>query len=153
MKTGKFVLMMVILMTGATAVFAQGWRTAGQPGYVYGYGPGACVNVLPGITEEQKTTITELVTSHQTAMVEWRVKQRSTIDPIERNSIQGEILKLMLAHRNDIRNVLTEEQQKQFDLMQTRGFYGRGGFAPRGRGPCGQAGFGGRGGRGFRGGW
>jgi hypothetical protein len=108
----------------------------------------------------------ELETSHQEAMAELRVKQRSTFDPIEKNEIRGDMLKRVKAHRDEVRNLLTEDQQKQYDLLQTRNNYGGRGFVQGRRGGRGQAAFNGRrgrgpggncgyymGGRGFRGGW
>jgi hypothetical protein len=153
MKTKKFALILIALMLGTTTIFAQGWRNANRPDYNYGYGPGTCLTVLPDLTEDQKARITELETTHQEAMVELRVKQRSTYEPIEKNEIRGEMLKKVQLHREKVKNLLTEEQQKQYDLLQARNNYGGRGFAPGRRGGRGQAGYGGRGGRGFRGGW
>jgi hypothetical protein len=153
MKTGKFALVLITIMLGTTTIFAQGWRSANRPGYNYNYGPGTCLTVLPDLTEDQKAKITELETTHQKAMVELRIKQRSTYEPIKKNEIRGEMLKKVQAHREEVKNLLTEEQQKQYDLLQARNNYGGRGFVPGRRGGRGQAGYGGRGGRGFRGRW
>jgi len=155
MKTGKFAIVLIALLLGTTTLFAQGWRNADRPGYGYNsYGPGTCLNLLPDLTEDQKAKITELETAHQEAMAELRVKQRSTFDPIEKNEIRGEMLKKVQAHRDEVKSLLTEEQQKKYDLLHARAAYGRrGGFAPGCRPGRGQAGYGGRGGRGYRGGW
>lgn len=145
--------MFIALLLGATTVFAQGGRNMNRPFYGDGnnYGPGTCLNVLSDLTEEQQEKITELEASHQEAMAELRVQQRSTFEPIEKNEIRGEMLKKVQAHRDEVRSLLTEEQQKQYDLLQARNNYGGKRFAQRGRGGCRNAG--GRGGRGFRGGW
>jgi len=153
MKTKKFAFILIALMLGTTTLFAQGWRNVNRPGYGYSYGPGTCLTVLPDLTEDQKAKITELETAHQEAMAELRVKQRSTFEPIEKNEIRGEMLKKVQAHRNEVKNLLTEEQQKQYDLLHARNYYGGRGLAPGCRPGRGQAGYGGRGGRGYRGGW
>jgi hypothetical protein len=153
MKTGKFALVLIALMLGTITLFAQGWRNVNRPAYNYGYGPGTCLNFLPGLTEDQKAKITELETTHQKAMVELRIKQRSTFEPIEKNEIRGEMLKKVQAHRDEVKSLLTEEQQKQYDLLHARTAYGRRGFAPGCRPGRGQAGYGNPGGRGYRGGW
>jgi Spy/CpxP family protein refolding chaperone len=153
MKTEKFAFVLIALMLGTIPLFAQGWRNVDRPGY--GYGPGTCLTLLSDLTEDQKAKITELETAHQEAMAELRVKQRSTFEPIEKNEIRGEMLKRVQAHRDEVKNLLTEEQQKQYDLLHARAAYGRrGGFAAPGCRPGrGQAGYGGRGGRGYRRGW
>ena len=145
MKTKNFVWMFIALMLTSTTLLAQGRRSVNQPGYGYGYGQGTCLAVLPDLTEEQQAKITELEAAHQEAMAELRVKQRSTFEPVEKSEIRTEMLKKVRAHREEVRNLLTEEQQKQYDLLQSRNNYGRKGFA---QGRRGQAGFQGRGGRG-----
>ncbi len=164
MKTRKFALVLIALMLSTTIMYAQGWRNFNRPGYGYNqgygygydsiysyrYGPGTCLTLLPGLTEDQKTKITGLETAHQEAMAELRLKQRSTFELIEKNEIRGEMLKKVQAHRQEVRNLLTEEQQKHYDLLHARYNYGGRGFAPCRRGGRGQAGYGGRG---FRRGW
>ena len=181
MKTEKFVLLLVILLLGAITVFGQGRRYAGRPGYGYGngygygygygngygngygygygygndygYGPGSFVMFLSDLTEDQKAKMIELETNHQKEIVEWRIKQRSTFDPEEKIAIWGEMQQKVLAHRSEVRNLLTEEQQIRYNLLHAGTFYGRGRFAPGCRGRGGRAAFGRRGGfGGFRGG-
>ncbi|MGM0622206.1 MAG: Spy/CpxP family protein refolding chaperone [Bacteroidota bacterium] len=148
MKTKNFVWMFIALMLTSTTLLAQGRRNVNQPGYGYGYGQGTCLAVLPDLTEEQQAKITELEAAHQEAMAELRVEQRSTFEPVEKSEIRTEMLKKVQAHRNEVRNLLTEDQQKQYDLLQARNNYGRKGFAQGRRGGRGPAGFQGRGGRG-----
>ncbi|MCA1759031.1 MAG: Spy/CpxP family protein refolding chaperone [Bacteroidales bacterium] len=151
MKTVKFGFILIALMLGTSTLFAQGWRNANRP--VRNYEPGTCVNILLDLTEDQKAKITELETAHQEAMAELRIKQRSTFEPIEKNEIRGEMLKKVKAHRDEVKNLLTEEQQKQYVLLHARNNYGGRGLAPGRRGGRCQAGYAGRGGRGYRGGW
>jgi Spy/CpxP family protein refolding chaperone len=151
MKTNKFAFILIALMLGTTTVFAQGWRNANRPGR--NIEPGTRMNILLDLTEEQQAKIEELRTAHLDAMTELRVKQRSTFDPIEKNEIRGEMLKKVKAHRNEVKNLLSEDQQKKFDVLQNAGFNRGGRVACRQGGQRGQAGYGGRGGRGYRGGW
>ena len=154
MKTGKFLWIFITLFLGATTTFAQGWGYGNRPGYGagysagysagYGYGAAPGYNYgyfIPGLTEEQQTKINELSVNHQKAMAELIIKQRSTYDLAEINTIREEILKMTLAHRENIRNLLTEEQQKQFDLLQSRNVNGMG-FGPGRRGGRGRGGYG-----------
>ncbi len=150
MKTGKFAIILIALMLGTSMIYAQGQRNFNRPGYGYGYGPGTCLTVLSDLTEDQKSKITALETAHQESMAELRVKQRSTFEPIEKNEIRGEMLKKVQVHRNEVKSLLTEEQQKQYDLLQAGNNCGGRGFAPGRRGNRGPAGYGGRG---YRGGW
>lgn len=150
MKTRKFAIILIALMLGTSMIYAQGRRNFNRPGYGYGYGPGTCLTVLSDLTEDQKAKITALETAHQETMAELRVKQRSTYEPIEKNEIRGEMLKKVKSHREEVKKLLTEEQQKQYDLLQARNNYGGRGFAPGRRGNRRPAGYGGRG---CRGGW
>jgi Spy/CpxP family protein refolding chaperone len=154
MKTGKYALMLVVLMLGASTVFAQGWRNAGRNSMVGQGNPGQglCLNFLTDLTDEQQEKITELIADHQEEMAELRTKQRSTFEPVEKNKIRGEMLQKVQNHRDEISNLLTEDQKKQYNLLQPgMNCYGRA-YAPRFRGNRRQDAFGGRGGRGFRGG-
>lgn len=152
MKTKKFAFILIALMLGTIPLFAQGWKNTNRP--VQNYEPGTCMNILLDLTEDQQAKIEELRTSHFDAMAELREKMRSTFDPIEKNEIRGEMLKKVKAHREEVRSLLSEDQQKKFDVLQDTGFNRGGGFAYRQRGPRGQGNFGGcRIGRGYRGGW
>jgi hypothetical protein len=86
-------------------------------------------------------------------MAELRTKQRTTLEPVEKNKIRGEMLQKVQNHRNEISSLLTKDQQEQYNLLQSGvNCYGRA-YAPRFRGSRGQGAFGSRGGRGSRGGW
>lgn len=149
MKKIGFVWIFIALMLSVTVVSAQGWRTGRSAGNNIGNRQGMCVNMLADLTTEQKEKISQLVNAHQEAIDELRTEQRSTIDPVKKNEIREEMLQKVQAHRNEVRNLLTDEQQKQLSTLQTsQGNRGRGFAAERG-------GFRGRGGfcrPGFRGG-
>lgn len=152
MKTGKLAFILIALMLGTTTLFAQGWRNTNRP--AHNYEAGTCIDILLDLTEEQQAKIEELRTSHFDTMAELRVKMRTTVDPIEKNEIRGEMLKKVKAHRDEVRSLLSEDQQKKFDVLQDAGFNRGGRFAYRQGGPRGQGNFGGcRNGRGFRGEW
>lgn len=152
MKTRKLFWILFILLIGSVTVNAQGRRNPNRPGMGYGagngFGPGYNIwNMISGLSEEQQTQITELRIDHQKTLAELRVKQSTTTDVSEKAEIRDEMLRQVLAHRDQIRNVLTEEQQKQFDSLRSGYNYGRGGIGyGRGR-------WGGRGLGGFGGGW
>jgi hypothetical protein len=131
-----------------TPVFGQGWRNANQKVDTRNLD---CIALISGLSDEQKTKITTLESSHQETMAAFREERRSTVDVIEKNEIRGEMLKNVLAHRKEVRNLLNEEQQKEYDLLQARGnmyrnqprgnacrgnqsFRGNRGFAPGNRG-------------------
>ena len=179
MKPVKFIWLFFAMLLGVSTLFAQGWGYGNRPGYGAGYGPGYGAGYGPGyaagpgynlayfiagLTEEQKTQINELEVNHQKALAELIIKQRSTYDLAESNTIREEMLKMVLTHRDNIRGLLTEEQQQQFDIMQSRNGFGMG-FGPGRRGGRGRGGFGawggGRranfpyfyGGRGYMGAW
>lgn len=150
MKKTGFVWIFIALMLSSAVVSAQGWRYRRLAANNGGARQGMCLNLISDLSSEQKEKITQLVSEHQKAMDELRTEQRSNFDPIEKNEIRGEMLKKVQAHRNEIRNLLTEEQQKQYDLLQVvQGNRGRG-FAANGRGSRGRGGFCRQG---FRGGW
>lgn len=151
-KLQKFAWVFFALALGTTTLFAQGWRN-GNRTFVQNNQIAPCLTQISGLTEEQSAKIAELNENHQTAMTELRNERRSTVDPIEKNEIRGKMLKNVKAHREEVKNLLTEEQQKQYDQLYFRGnnfgnqrgngnFRGRGqftgqqGFAANRRGGC-----------------
>jgi hypothetical protein len=138
MKTTRMIWLICILLSGSMYTFAQGGRAM------------TCVDVLTGLTEDQRVTIAELEVQHQTAMAELRMKQRATYVPAEKNGIRGEMLQKVQAHRKEVRNLLTEEQQRQYEMLHASNRYGsRKMSATRGGGRR----LAGCNGRGFRGGF
>jgi len=158
-KLQKFAWVFFALILGATTLFAQGWRN-GNRAFVQNNQNAPCLNEISGLTEDQSAKISELNEKLQNAMNELRTERRSTVDPIEKNEIRGEMLKKVKVHREEVKSLLTEEQQKEYDQLSPRGnnfgnqrgngnFRGRGQFkgqrfaANRGNGYCGnRAGYG-----------
>ncbi|MBW6534754.1 MAG: hypothetical protein K0B11_07075 [Mariniphaga sp.] len=152
MKTGKSAFILIVLMLGTTTLFAQGRRNVNRP--ERNFEPGTCMNILLDLTEDQQAKIEEMRILHLEAMAELRIKMHSTFDPIEKNEIRGEMLKKVKAHHDELRSLLSDDQQKKFDVLQDAGFNRGRGFASRQRGSRGQGNFGGcPGGCGLRGGW
>ena len=164
MKTTKLLVFSILfILWGSTSnLYAQpgyGNRMAYDQSMSQGVLP--CTQWLSNLTEDQKVAIQDLEKQHQDSMATLRLQRRSTFDPIEKNTIRGQMLKKVESHRNAVKKLLTEDQQKEYDLLHARYGYGRGqGFA-RGRWGGGrQAGFRGRGrgycprmGAGYNGGW
>lgn len=153
MKTLKIrrlaLVFLTLVLTGST-VFAQGWRGGNRAGYGRNLNWAAdtmqltCINMIQGLTEGQIIEIQSLESEHQKAMAQLRTERRSTVDAIEKNEIRGEMLKRVKAHREEVRDLLTEEQQLQYNLLQARNQGWRQGFAQGKRNVPGRAGFKGR---------
>lgn len=143
-KIGKLTLVFLTLVLTGSTIFAQGWRGGNRQGYGRNLNWATdsvrptCVNLIQDLTEDQKTEIKSLETNHQKAMAELRAERRSTVDAIEKNEIRGKMLKQVQSHRNEVRNLLNEEQQQQYDLLQARNQGRMQGFAQGRRNvPCG----------------
>ena len=154
-KLQKFAGVFFALALGTSTLFAQGWRD-GNRALVQNYERITCVDYLSDLTDEQVETITALEGKHQEQMDVLRDKRRSTTNWEEKDLIREEMLENVVAHRNEVRNQLNENQQKEYDLLQLRGNnfrnqrvgYGRAGygnrqgFAPGNRGGGRGAGYG-----------
>ena len=149
-KIGKKAFLLLIVLLAGSALFAQGWRGGNCAGNGRNLNWSAdttqltCVNMIQGLTEDQISEISDLESEHQKAMAELRTERRSTTDAIEKNEIRGEMLKKVKVHREEVRNLLTEEQQQQYDLLQARNQAWNQGFRQGRRNAPGRAGFSGR---------
>lgn len=117
-KLSKFAWAFFALALTTTTVFGQGYRNRNN---VFNNQNQVCLNQITDLSEEQKTKIEELENSHQKEMTALRENRQSTRDAIEKNEIRGTMLKTIKAHREKVRNLLTEEQQKQLDQLTTNG--------------------------------
>ncbi len=111
-KLSKFAWAYFALALATTTVFGQGYRNRNN---AFNNQNQVCLYQITDLSEEQKTKIGELENSHQNEMAALREKRQSTRDAIEKNEIRGTMLKTVKAHRETVRNLLTKEQQKQFD--------------------------------------
>ncbi|NQU86834.1 MAG: hypothetical protein HQ541_13845 [Mariniphaga sp.] len=139
MKTKFFTRLALVIVTVAavtTTTFGQRWNNANRfvNNQVVTMQP-TCIDQITDLTDKQITKIMTLEEKHQATMDEFRTQRRSTIDAIEKNTIRGEMLAMVEAHQNEVKSLLIEEQQNQYDLLHTyanpnyaqgRQFYNRG---------------------------
>ena len=94
-----------------------------------------CINQISDLSEKQVEKITALEEQHQVKMNEFRTQRRSTIDLNEKNNFREEMDEMVTTHQNEVKSLLNEEQQNQYDLLHTyanpnyaqgRQFYGAG---------------------------
>lgn len=116
-KLQKFVWVFFALALGTTSVFAQGWKNGNRVNIQHN---GMCLEQISGLTEEQKTQIWGMAENHQTAMAELRNSRRETVDAIEKNEIRGNMLKKVESLQTAVKNLLSVEQQKQYDLLHVK---------------------------------
>lgn len=151
-KLQKFAGVFFALALGTTTLFAQGMGN-GNRAFAQNNKRITCTDYISGLTDEQVASITELETTHQKMMNELRDKRRATVNWDEKDLIREEMLENVVAHRGKVKKLLTEEQQKEYDMLQLRGNnfrnqragyangrgYGYGnrqGFGPGNRGGC-----------------
>ena len=157
-KLQKFAWVFFALALGTSTLFAQGWRN-GNRAFAQNNENVTCINYLSDLTDEQVNEITALDEKHQKEMDVLRDKRRATTNWDEKDLIREEMLENIVDHRVEVKNLLTEDQQKEYDLLQLRGnnfrnqraAYQRGngpgygnqqGFARGNRGGAGGAGYG-----------
>lgn len=116
-KLHKFAWAFFALALATTTVFAQGYRNGNR---VNNNQNGTCLEQISGLTEKQKTEIQELEQNHQKEMAELRDNRRGTVDAIEKNEIRGEMLKKVEAHQKSVKNLLTADQQKEYDNLHAQ---------------------------------
>jgi len=122
-KLTKLAWVFFALAVTSTTLFAQGWRNGKQAGNGLNNN---CINQVSGLTDEQKTKIDGLNETHQVKMGELRTQRQSTTDAIEKSEIRTTMLKNVKAHRDEVKSLLTAEQQKEYELLQARENYGNG---------------------------
>lgn len=122
-KLKKLAWVFLALALTTTTLFAQGWRNGNRP--FYGSNNN-CINLISGLSDEQKTKIDGLNKSHFETMSQLRALRQSTTDAIGKSEIRTTMLKTVKTHREEVKSMLTAEQQKEFDALQQRGNYGNG---------------------------
>lgn len=139
MKTknfAKLALAMVIVAAVTSTTFGQRWNNANRfASNQLAFTQPTCINQIADLTDKQVEKITALEEKHQTKMNEFRTERRSTIDLNEKNTTREDMDKMVAAHQSEVKSLLTEEQQNQYDLLHTsanpnyeqgRQFYGAG---------------------------
>ena len=122
-KLTKLAWVFFALAVTSTTLFAQGWGNGKQAGNGRNNN---CVNRISGLTDEQQLKIDGLNETHQVKMSELRTQRQSTTDAIEKSEIRTSMLKNVKAHRDEVKSLLTAEQQKQWENMQPNRNYGNG---------------------------
>ena len=119
-KLQKFAWVFFALVLGTTSLFAQGFgnrnRAFAQNNQNY-----SCVNSISELTEDQVTDINNLQEEHWEAMAGLREKMWAATSLEEKNAIRDEMLESVVSHRSAVKQLLSEEQQKEFDISQLRG--------------------------------
>lgn len=133
MRAKVMTLIAALMMAGASEMMAQPGAGKGNcTSESQGLRQGDCN--IPGITDEQKNKILQLRLSHQKEMLALRNKLNelqaheqtlATMDNPDMNAIntnidemtrvQNKIMKARAAHRNQVRNLLNDEQKVWFD--------------------------------------
>ena len=116
-KLQKFAGAFFALALATTTLFAQGY---GNGNSVNNNRNGSCLEQISGLTEKQKTKIREMEQTHQKEMTELRNSRRGTVDAIEKNEIRGEMLKKVQAHQTAVKNLLTADQQAQYNNLHAQ---------------------------------
>ncbi len=117
-KLQKLAWAFFALTLTATSVFSQGRNNGNRNLQNQNV---LCLEQISDLSEQQKSQIAAMEKSHQESMAEFRVNRRSTSNSIEKTKIREEMLKSVETHQNSVKNLLTENQQKEYDLLHTRG--------------------------------
>lgn len=132
------ILTIALLMVGATSIFAQRGRNFSNSDA--GYGRNMICNRIPDLTADQETKIEALrvnhlkeMTSYRNQMNELRAKKQTLMSSDNTNmneinsvidqmtGVHGKMMKASAKHRQDVRNLLTDEQKVYFDSRPMRG--------------------------------
>ncbi|QGY44390.1 hypothetical protein GM418_12195 [Maribellus comscasis] len=119
-KLQKFAWVFLALALGTSTLFAQGWRN-GNRAFAQNNEKITCLNYLSDLTDEQVESITALENKHQEQMDVLRDKRRATTNWDEKDIIREEMLENVVGHRMEVKKLLTEDQQKEYELLQLRG--------------------------------
>jgi hypothetical protein len=123
----------IILITGGNAVAQRGGRMGAWNG---------CCMGIPGLTDQQRTEISNLENQHRKEMDALRSEWRKSGAYSQREAHLTEVDKKVEAHRDAVRKLLNEEQKSFFDNQQGRYKMNRTGREPgmgnvgAGRGGC-----------------
>ncbi|MBN2636856.1 MAG: hypothetical protein JXR61_11350 [Prolixibacteraceae bacterium] len=117
-KLTKFAgaILVLALTTGTLSAQRGNGRNAAFNGQ-----KNVCLNQISGLTTEQSDKIRELNDEHETEMAQLRNERRSETDFSLKAEIRTEMLNKVESHRSEIKNLLTAEQQKEFDSVQRFG--------------------------------
>jgi hypothetical protein len=74
-----------------------------------------CLNLISGITPDQKTKIIKLNSDYQYVMSDLRAKQRSAADVSQKNQISKQMDSQIENHLKAVRSILSADQQLQLN--------------------------------------
>lgn len=116
LKNVAWVFFALVLTT--TTVFAQdsGYRNRNFPGQ-----NGTCLELISNLSEKQKTQIQKLEENHQTEIAELRKNRRASFDETKKNEIRNEMLERVATHQSEVKDLLSADQQKEYELLHARG--------------------------------
>lgn len=77
-----------------------------------------CLNMISGITPDQKTKIIKLNSDHQSVMSDLRKKQRLAADASQKNQISKQMDSQIENHLKAVRSILNAEQQLQLNQFR-----------------------------------
>jgi hypothetical protein len=106
------------LIVTTSSVFSQGWRNGNT---VQNNQNQSCLQQISNLSKEQVQEIEKLEKVHQESMTELRTQRRSTINAIEKSEIRTEMLKKVAAHQNEVKNLLSAEQQQEYEMLHNNG--------------------------------
>ena len=117
-KLTKFAWAILVLALTTSTLSAQ--RGNGRNGAFNGQN-NACLNQISGLTTEQSDKIRELNNEHETEMAQLRNERRSETDFSKKAEIRTEMLNKVESHRSEVKNLLSANQQKEYDSIQRFG--------------------------------
>ncbi|MBT6767328.1 MAG: hypothetical protein HOA90_22575, partial [Prolixibacteraceae bacterium] len=132
----KLAMVIVILATATSTTFGQRWNNTNRfVNNQIAITHPTCIDQITDLTDKQVKDIISLEEKHQAKMDEFRTQRRSTINLNEKDNFREEMDKMVAQHQNEVKSLLNEEQQNQYDLLHTyanpnyaqgRQFYGAG---------------------------
>lgn len=116
-KLSKFAWAFFALALGNTTVFSQGF---GNQNNRFLNQEKPCITQISDLSADQKNKILELENAHQKTIAQLRNERRSTVDFNEKEEIRDKMLLRIEEHQTEVKNLLTENQQKEYDLLHFR---------------------------------
>jgi len=95
-----------------------GQRSRGNRNVAYSnYNYQTCINDIPDLTPDQIQKITALENAHKAEIDQLRNERRSTRDESMKTGIRQKMLNARDAHRDQVKALLTPEQQKVYEAL------------------------------------
>lgn len=91
--------------------------------------PMVCLEQITGLTEIQKTQLGELATEHRKNMDQLRTERRSAAPGYQKESVSDKMAEAFENHQNKVKNILTDKQKKEYDLLHQQCNFRRGKWA------------------------